>query len=64
VSPHDRQCGGSEELMQEAFLQLFRKIKTFVAKPFFNMAAPRSHEHLAHALRKRKLKNISMEDGR
>jgi len=58
VSPHDRHAAEAEELMQEAFLQLFAKSKPFVAKPLFHMAAPRSHEHLAHAPRKRKLKNF------
>jgi len=64
VSPHDRQCGGSGRIDAGSVPAAVSQNQNLSWRSrFFNMAAPRSHEHLAHAPSQTKLKNISMEDG-
>lgn len=54
----------AEELMQEAFLQLFRKIKTFRGEAAFSTWLHRIAMNIAlMRLRKRKLKDIPMDGG-
>ena len=54
----------AEELMQEAFLQLFRKIKTFRGEAAFSTWLHRIAMNISlMRLRKRKLKDIPMDSG-